>query len=114
MADDHRRTGDATVVGNAIGEQINIPIIHGDLLPGDKVKYVETYQQAGCKVAMIGDGISSVSTGHLQGLPFGDFRLDGMHGLAAGRAREEDVEQPYGPVLVERVVAVAALRRLHA
>ncbi|HWR07004.1 cation-translocating P-type ATPase [Sporomusa sp.] len=51
-------TGDATVVGNAIGEQVNIPIIHGDLLPGDKVKYVETYQQAGCKVAMIGDGIN--------------------------------------------------------
>lgn len=51
-------TGDATAVGNAIGLQVNIPIVHGDLLPADKVKYVETYQGSGCKVAMIGDGIN--------------------------------------------------------
>ncbi|MDF2568710.1 MAG: heavy metal translocating P-type ATPase [Sporomusa sp.] len=51
-------TGDATTVGNAVGEQVNIPIVHGDLLPGDKVKYVEIYQQGGRKVAMIGDGIN--------------------------------------------------------
>lgn len=51
-------TGDAAVVGNAVGSQVNIQHIHGDLLPGDKVKYVDSYQQAGCKVAMIGDGIN--------------------------------------------------------
>ena len=51
-------TGDAVAVGNAIGEQVNIPIVHGDLLPADKVKYVETYQRSGFKVAMIGDGIN--------------------------------------------------------
>jgi len=51
-------TGDAIAVGNAIGRQVNIPIVHGDLLPADKVKYVETYQAAGFKVAMIGDGIN--------------------------------------------------------
>lgn len=51
-------TGDGVAVGNAIGGQVNIPIIHGDLLPADKVKYVETYQRLGFKVAMIGDGIN--------------------------------------------------------
>ena len=51
-------TGDAAAVGNAIGAQVNVPIVHGDLLPADKVKYVEIYQQSGLKVAMIGDGIN--------------------------------------------------------
>jgi Cd2+/Zn2+-exporting ATPase len=51
-------TGDAAAVGNAVGLQVNIPIVHGDLLPADKVKYVETYQGLGLKVAMIGDGIN--------------------------------------------------------
>ena len=51
-------TGDAATVGNAVGLQVNIPIVHGDLLPADKVKYVETYQGLGLKVAMIGDGIN--------------------------------------------------------
>jgi heavy metal translocating P-type ATPase len=51
-------TGDATAVGNAVGAEVNIPVIHGDLLPDDKVKYVETYQRDGFKVAMLGDGIN--------------------------------------------------------
>jgi len=51
-------TGDAVAVGEAIGAQVNIPIVHGDLLPADKVQYVETYQRSGFKVAMIGDGIN--------------------------------------------------------
>ncbi|AIF53453.1 cation-translocating P-type ATPase [Pelosinus sp. UFO1] len=51
-------TGDATAVGNAVGAEVNIPVIHGDLLPDDKVKYVETYQREGFKVAMLGDGIN--------------------------------------------------------
>ena len=51
-------TGDAATVGNAIGAQVDIPIIHGDLLPADKVKYIEIYQRSGFKVAMIGDGIN--------------------------------------------------------
>ncbi|GMB01205.1 cation-translocating P-type ATPase [Pelosinus sp. IPA-1] len=51
-------TGDSTAVGNAVGAEVNIPIIHGDLLPDDKVKYVETYQREGFKVAMLGDGIN--------------------------------------------------------
>ena len=51
-------TSDAAAVGNAIGLEVNIPIVHGDLLPADKVKYVENYQGLGCKVAMIGDGIN--------------------------------------------------------
>ena len=51
-------TGDTAIVGNAIGVQVKIPVVHGDLLPADKVNYVETYQRSGFKVAMIGDGIN--------------------------------------------------------
>jgi Cd2+/Zn2+-exporting ATPase len=51
-------TGDAAAVGNAVASQVNILIVHGDLLPADKVKYVENYQGLGLKVAMIGDGIN--------------------------------------------------------
>jgi Cd2+/Zn2+-exporting ATPase len=51
-------TGDAAAVGNAVALQVNIPVVHGDLLPDDKVKYVEHYQGLGLKVAMIGDGIN--------------------------------------------------------
>lgn len=51
-------TGDAARVGEAVGAQVNVPIVHGDLLPADKVKYIETYQRLGFNVAMIGDGIN--------------------------------------------------------
>lgn len=51
-------TGDASRVGEAVGKQVDVPIVHGDLLPTDKVSYVETYQRSGCNVAMIGDGIN--------------------------------------------------------
>ncbi|MBP2657374.1 MAG: heavy metal translocating P-type ATPase [Firmicutes bacterium] len=51
-------TGDTTVVGKAVAAKVNIPIVHGDLLPPDKAKYVEEYQKQGFKVAMIGDGIN--------------------------------------------------------
>ena len=51
-------TGDAATVGNAIAAELNIPEVHGDLLPSDKVEYVKRYQGLGRKVAMIGDGIN--------------------------------------------------------
>ncbi|MDU2064473.1 MAG: cation-translocating P-type ATPase [Sporomusaceae bacterium] len=51
-------TGDALPVGKAIAAELNIPIVHGDLLPADKVSYVEKYQDLGHKVAMVGDGIN--------------------------------------------------------
>lgn len=51
-------TGDAAAAGHAIGSRLNIPVIHGDLLPGDKVNFIKEYQAAGGKVAMIGDGIN--------------------------------------------------------
>jgi Zn2+/Cd2+-exporting ATPase len=51
-------TGDAKVVGKAVGAQLGISVVHGDLLPDDKVAYVETYQREGRLVAMVGDGIN--------------------------------------------------------
>lgn len=51
-------TGDSAAVGNAIAEQVHVPLVHGDLLPPDKVRFVESYQQSGFRVAMVGDGIN--------------------------------------------------------
>ena len=51
-------TGDSSAVGQAVGSQVNVSHVHGDLMPADKVKYVEAYQRLGTKVAMIGDGIN--------------------------------------------------------
>jgi P-type E1-E2 ATPase len=51
-------TGDATPVGKAIAAELNIPVVHGDLLPSDKVEHVKKYQSLGHKVAMVGDGIN--------------------------------------------------------
>ncbi|MEG6584369.1 heavy metal translocating P-type ATPase [Dendrosporobacter sp. 1207_IL3150] len=51
-------TGDAAIVGKAVGEKLNISEVHGDLLPGDKVQFVKSYQEQGNKVLMVGDGVN--------------------------------------------------------
>lgn len=51
-------TGDATAVGKAVGRQVGISAVHGDLLPGGKVERIKAYQAEGKQVAMVGDGIN--------------------------------------------------------
>ncbi|QJW45405.1 cation-translocating P-type ATPase [bacterium BFN5] len=51
-------TGDSTAAGNSVGNQVGIPSVIGDLLPGQKASLVSQYQQEGRFVAMVGDGIN--------------------------------------------------------
>ena len=51
-------TGDSTAAGTAVGNQVGITSVIGDLLPGQKASLVSQYQQDGNFVAMVGDGIN--------------------------------------------------------
>ncbi len=51
-------TGDNQNAANAIGQKLHIKEIHAGCLPEDKLNYIESYQNDGEEVCMIGDGIN--------------------------------------------------------
>jgi Cd2+/Zn2+-exporting ATPase len=51
-------SGDNELVARRLGSQLGIPEVHGGVLPGEKVRVVETYQGRGRTVAFVGDGIN--------------------------------------------------------
>lgn len=51
-------TGDSRPVAEAIGQQLGVHQVQAELLPADKVSAIETLQNKGQKVAMVGDGIN--------------------------------------------------------
>lgn len=51
-------TGDALPVANAIAHKLGLGEVKAELLPTDKVAAIESLQQSGRKVAMVGDGIN--------------------------------------------------------
>ena len=51
-------TGDNQLTAQAVADQIGIDEVHAELLPEQKVTYVKQAQQAGHKVAFVGDGIN--------------------------------------------------------
>lgn len=51
-------TGDSRPVAESIARQLGIDEVHAELLPAEKVKVIEKMQQAGRKVAMVGDGVN--------------------------------------------------------
>ncbi len=51
-------SGDNQKTVSAIGKQLGLNELHGDLLPEDKVQYIETLKAQYQTVAMIGDGIN--------------------------------------------------------
>lgn len=51
-------TGDNSRTANAIGRQVGVDEIRAEVLPQDKAKEVEKYQNEGFKVGMVGDGIN--------------------------------------------------------
>lgn len=51
-------SGDAVASANAVGKQLGIEEIHGEVKPADKLHLVESLQARGRIVAMAGDGIN--------------------------------------------------------
>jgi Cd2+/Zn2+-exporting ATPase/Cu+-exporting ATPase len=51
-------TGDNKATANAVAEEVGIDEVHAELLPGDKVTFVEKLVAEGHRVAMVGDGIN--------------------------------------------------------
>jgi Cu+-exporting ATPase len=51
-------TGDGLATAKAVGEQLGIGEIHGEVRPADKEALIRQLQSEGCKVAMAGDGIN--------------------------------------------------------
>jgi heavy metal translocating P-type ATPase len=51
-------TGDASPIAKAVGKQVGVDEVEGDLLPEDKLARVKTLAEQGRKVVMVGDGIN--------------------------------------------------------
>jgi heavy metal translocating P-type ATPase len=51
-------TGDKREVATAVAKEVGIDEVHSELLPQDKVSFVESLVSAGHRVAMVGDGIN--------------------------------------------------------
>ncbi|MBO0472911.1 cadmium-translocating P-type ATPase [Enterococcus ureasiticus] len=51
-------TGDNKVAAESVAHYLGIDEFHGDLLPEDKEKIIQTYVSKGKKVMMVGDGIN--------------------------------------------------------
>ena len=51
-------SGDALPVAMEVANQVGIDEVYANLLPEDKVKYVEEYRRKGNRVIVVGDGIN--------------------------------------------------------
>lgn len=51
-------TGDNRHTAEKVGTQLDIDIVHAEMLPEDKVNHIQDLQAEGYRVAMVGDGIN--------------------------------------------------------
>jgi Cu+-exporting ATPase len=51
-------TGDREAVARRVAKRVHIKTVQAELLPADKARWIREQQQAGRKVAMVGDGIN--------------------------------------------------------
>src|SRR5260370_28831548 len=51
-------TGDNKVASKAVGDQVGIEEVHAELLPSDKVSYIEQLSASGRRIAMVRDGVN--------------------------------------------------------
>ncbi|TAK22768.1 MAG: heavy metal translocating P-type ATPase [Myxococcaceae bacterium] len=125
-------TGDARRVAEAIGRGLGVDEVRAELLPADKVAAIEALQDAGRKVAMVGDGINdgpalaqadvgiAIGAGtdvaiESAGVILVGDRLDDVLGaLILGRASDRTLERNVAIAVLFNVVgmALAALGRV--
>lgn len=51
-------TGDNVKTANYFAKQVGISEVHGNLLPNEKLQWVEKFKKSGNKVCMVGDGVN--------------------------------------------------------
>src|SRR5699024_11878888 len=51
-------TGDNKHTAKKVADQLNIDVVHAEMLPKDKVDYVKQLKEQRYRVAMVGDGIN--------------------------------------------------------
>ncbi|HVH15344.1 MAG TPA: cation-translocating P-type ATPase [Candidatus Angelobacter sp.] len=51
-------TGDNQIASKSVGDQVGIDEVHAELLPSDKVSYIERLSVSGRRIAMVGDGVN--------------------------------------------------------
>jgi Cu2+-exporting ATPase len=51
-------TGDNRATAEAVGRALSIDAVRAEVLPGDKAAEVRALEQAGARVAMVGDGVN--------------------------------------------------------
>ena len=51
-------TGDREPVARRVARKVHVKIVEAELLPADKARWIKEQQEAGQKVAMVGDGIN--------------------------------------------------------
>jgi Cu+-exporting ATPase len=51
-------TGDRESVALRVAKKVHIKHVHAEMLPADKARWIKEQQDAGCRVAMVGDGIN--------------------------------------------------------
>ena len=51
-------TGDNPTAAQAVADEVGIQHVEAGVLPGQKAKRIKALQEAGHKVAMVGDGIN--------------------------------------------------------
>lgn len=55
-------TGDNVKTANYFAKQVGISEVHGNLLPNEKLQWVEKFKKSGNKVCMVGDGVNDAPT----------------------------------------------------